>query len=223
MQTRRLAARAAAMLLLAGPVLLLASGAASASLVNSAGTVTLNSPGGTAGTPYSSGQTITLSLGGNSALGSKNGSAGPYEVIECQAPNGVLPTVPTNNCDQLTGGTITTVNADGSLSSFSYTVFALPDGPTFGESAGPGQPTCGLAPNYCVLYIGSALGSATAFPAAHLFSAPFQISANADDGGESPGDGTPESPLPILLPLLGAAVVAGGAFTVAARRRRHAA
>jgi hypothetical protein len=221
MQIRRLAAKAAAMLLLASPVLFLASGAASADLVNPAGTVTLQGPGGTAGTPFSSGQTINIILGANSTLGFNNGASGPYEIIECQAPNGVLPTVPTNNCDQLTGGTISTVNADGSLAFKSYIVYALPNGPTFGETAGPGQPNCGQAPNYCVLYIGNALGAATAFPAAHVFSAPFQIQANADDGGGNPGDGTPESPLPILLPLLGVAA-AGGAFMFT-RRRRHAA
>jgi hypothetical protein len=223
MNLKRLVPRAASMLLLAFPVALLASGVANADLTNSGGTVTLQGPGGTAGTPYSSGQTITVNLEANSAFSAASGAAGPYIVEECQAPNGVLPTTPTDNCDHNTvGAEIVSTNSDGSLADYSYTVYALPDIPIFSETAGPGQPNCGTAPNYCVLYIGSPFGGATSFPTAHLFSAPFQISANSDDGGENPGDGTPESPLPILMPLLGVAVLGGG-FTIFARRRRHAA
>jgi len=122
--------------------------------------------------------------------------------------------------DRVTVSQFPRTDADGSVATQAFTVYALPDGPTFDESAGPGQPTCGLAPNYCVLYVGSALYSDTAFPATHLFSAPFQIQASADDGGENPGDGTPESPLPILLPLSGVAMVGIGYRRVRRDRRR---
>jgi hypothetical protein len=222
MHVKRLLSRTAVVMMFAAPVALLAGGVASADLTNTAGTVTLHAPGGTSGTPYSSGQTIDVNINANGALGSNNGASGPYNIEECQAPNGVVPTIPTGNCDGYTILPVTTTNADGSLSDVAFTVYALPDSVTFGESAGPGQPVCGVAPNYCVLYIGNAIGASTSFPVAHLFSAPFQIAANGDDGGENPGDGTPESPLPILLPLLGVAVVGGG-FTIFARRRRHAA
>jgi hypothetical protein len=223
MQIKRLVSRgAAALLFISVPIALMAGGVANADLTNSSGTVTLHNTSGASGTPYSSGQTITVNIAANSALGSNNGATGPYDLIECQATGGVLPTTPSGNCDQYTNISIATVNANGSINGVSYTVYALPDGPTFGESAGPGQPVCGTAPNYCVIYIGNSVAGLTSFPAAHLFSAPFQISTNSDDLGESPGDGTPESPLPILLPRLGVAVAAGG-FTMFARRRRHAA
>ena len=119
------------------------------------------------------------------------------KVEECDDPGGTtagLPSVPTNNCDSQTLGTTTAVNADGSFS-FSntntpanpYTVYWLPDNTTFGEPS-DNVPTCGTAPNYCVLYLGPAQ---TNFADPHLFSAPFSITNNGDDGGENPGDGSP--------------------------------
>jgi hypothetical protein len=157
-------------------------------------TVTLATIGHvTAGTPYSSGQTITVTLHANSALGSDNGAVGPYNIEECQAPNGVLPTVPTTNCDGTTVMQVSAVNADGSLGAKAYKLYALPNVPTFDENTGTGQPNCGLAPNDCVLYIGNPIGANTSFPKAHLFSATFFIASNSDDGGENPGDGTATS------------------------------
>jgi hypothetical protein len=183
-----------------------AAGAAAGSLSNAGGTVTLASIGiVTADTPYASGQIISVTLHANSALGFDNGAAGPYNFEECQAPNGVLPTVPTSNCDGSTIVQVSAVNADGSLGATSFKIYALPDVPTFGEDAGAGQPNCGLAPNDCVLYIGSPIGADTSFPTAHLFSAPFVIASNSDDKGENPGDGSGTSghstgPVPVVAP-----------------------
>ena len=124
---------------------------------------------------------------------------------------------PHDNCDGSTILSTSAVNADGSFLISSYTVYALPDNISLGEPSTQ-KPVCGVAPNYCVLYIGPAQ---TDFSKPHLFSAPFQVLANADDGGGSPGDGTPETPLVIGLPLLGMAV--GGSALYLRRRRSHAA
>ena len=53
----------------------------------------------------------------------------------------------------------------------------------------------------------------TGFSYPHLFSAPFQITVgDGQDLGDNPGDGTPEVPLAIGLPLAALAVVGG--FTI---------
>jgi hypothetical protein len=87
--------------------------------------------------------------------------------------------------------------------------------------------SCDVAPNFCVFGIfvvnpnGPSGGAAFSYP--HLFSAPFQV-ANVDgvDGGTNPGDGTPEVPLAIGLPLLAAAAF-GSSVVYGRRRRRRAA
>jgi hypothetical protein len=168
-----------------------AVGAAADSLPNASGSITLATIGTvTANAPFSSGQMVTVTLHANSALGLNNGVAGPYNIEECQAPNGVLPTVPTGNCDGSTIVQVSAVNADGSLAATAFKIYALPNAPTFDETAGAGQPNCGLAPNDCVLYVGSPIGANTSFPSAHLFSPAFVIASNSDDKGENPGDGT---------------------------------
>jgi hypothetical protein len=82
---------------------------------------------------------------------------------------------------------------------------------------------CDVAPNQCVIGIfaanpSPAAGNGFAFP--HLFSAPFQvIVGDGTDTGANPGDGTPEVPLAIGLPL--AALAVFGGFTIRNRRRRQ--
>jgi hypothetical protein len=181
----------------------------------------------TTGSPYSSGQEIDVSVAANSTLSlsnlESNGYTGePHMVVEeCDDPGGTsggLPATPTGNCDSQTIDSTTAVNSDGSFTIDDYTVYWLPDNPTFGE--GPASlPTCGTAPNYCVLYLGP---DQTNFAKPHLFSAPFVVTNNGDDGGENPGDGTPEAPLVIGLPLLGLAV-GGSTLYLRRRRRSHAA
>ncbi len=121
-------------------------------------------------------------------------------VLECAAPKGVDPTS-TSVCDGNTGyqgGTIT-VQSDGSVDVINtstafgdpYNVYALPDGPTLGESPAA-TPKCGLgSANECVLYIGEGGGGDTGLTLPHFFSQPFQVHPDATDSGTlNPGDGT---------------------------------
>jgi hypothetical protein len=69
-----------------------------------------------------------------------------------------------------------------------------------------------------VLYIGNNI---TDFTAAHVWSEPFLVSAVAGDNPTNPGDGTPEVPLAIGLPI--AAVGIFGGVMYRRRRRSNAA
>jgi Big-like domain-containing protein len=148
----------------------------------------------TADTPFSSGQMINVVVPANGLFVSTSN----VNIVECAAPNGVLPTLPLE-CDGNTiqGPTILP-NTDGSINLESqgyglYQVFSLPDSITLGESA-TNQVVCGnSAATECVLYIGENQGD---FTAPHVFSQPFNVVANADDHGENPGDGSaPAVPL----------------------------
>jgi hypothetical protein len=142
----------------------------------------------TANTPFSSGQFVNVVVPANSLFVSTSS----VNIVECAAPNGVLPTLP-SECDGNTiqGETILP-NTDGSINLQTqkyglYQVFALPDSISLGESPSSAV-TCGnTAATECVLYIGDAQGD---FTQPHVFSEPFYIQANADDKGESPGDGS---------------------------------
>ncbi len=233
--TRHVLTAGALGLALSLPLALVLSGTANANTLTS-GPVALSTIGTvTTGTPYSSGQQINVVVSPNSTLSLSNletnyGFTGEpsMKAEECDDPGGTtagLPTTPTNNCDSETLLSTTAVNADGSFQFSStnttpnpYTVYWLPDNATFGEPS-DNLPTCGTAPNYCVLYLGPAQ---TDFADPHLFSAPFLITNNGDDGGEDPGDGTPEAPLAIGLPLLGLAV-GGSTLYLRRRRRSHSA
>ena len=167
------------------------------------------------GGPFSSGQGINVVIPANSVFSNTTNLA----IEECAAPNGVIPTLPAA-CDgnTINGPTIKS-NADGSVYFQSetgslYTVYALPDSTSLGE--GSSGPTCGnTAATECILYIGY---NQNDFTKPHVWSQPFLISANADDGGENPGDGTPEVPLAILLPASALGLFGGTALI---RRRRH--
>ena len=79
--------------------------------------------------------------------------------------------------------------ADGSFTLTNYPVYALPDSVSLGESSG--GPVCGsTAATECILYIGDNFND---FTKPHLWSAPFFISANGNDLGANPGDGTAAS------------------------------
>ena len=178
-----------------------------------------------ANTPFSSGQLINVVVPANSLFISTTS----VNILECAAPNGVLPTLP-SECDGNTiqGPTILP-NTDGSNNIQTqkygqYPVFALPDSISLGESPSSAV-TCGnTAATECVLYIGENQGD---FTAPHVFSQPFFIAANSDDKGDFPGDGssstiapppqTPEVPLAIILPVAAMGLLGG---TVLVRRRR---
>ncbi len=223
---RRLLTAVSVGLVAALPVALVLSGPASADTLTS-GPVTLTTTGSvTSGAPYSSGQVINISVAANSTLSLTNLESNGYtgeqamKAVECDDPGGLttnLPAFPTNNCDGQTILSTSAVNSDGSFTISNYSVYWLPDNPVFGESSTQ-KPTCGTAPDYCVLYIGP---NQNDFSKPHIFSAPFLVTNNGDDGGENPGDGLPEAPLAIGLPLLGMAV--GGSALYLRRRRSHAA
>jgi hypothetical protein len=179
----------------------------------------------TAGDAYSSGQAINVVVPANSLFVSTTN----VNIVECAAPNGVLPTLP-NECDGNTiqGPTILP-NSDGSINLQTegdglYQVFALPDSITLGESPSSAVDCGDTAATECVLYIGENQGD---FTAPHIFSQPFFIAANSDDKGDFPGDGssstiapppqTPEVPVAIILPVAALGLLGG---TVVIRRRR---
>jgi len=109
------------------------------------------------------------------------------KALECADPDGLPANLPTvaSECQPDTVASIPSANSDGSMSFFSYPVYALPDNYLFGEPA-DSTPVCGATPNMCVVGLFS---NQNDFADPHIFSAPFQVISNADDGGENPGDG----------------------------------
>ena len=141
----------------------------------------------TAGTPFASGQNINVVIPANTAFASPDNST-DKQIVECSAPNGVVPTL-TTACDgETVEGPTVVANTDGSFTLTNYTVYALPDLASLGE--GSGGPTCGAtAATECILYIGDNYEN---FTAPHLWSDPFFIEQNnaSPDSGTPAGDGT---------------------------------
>jgi hypothetical protein len=175
-----------------------------------------------AGTPFSSGQSIDVVVPANSVFNSSQ----TVNVVECSAPNGVIPALPSACNGNTIQGQSVFPNADGSIdfqtaTNALYPVFFTPDA-ALGDQ--PGSPKCGnTAATECILYIGQ---NQTDFTAPHVWSTPFFINPTANDAGTNPGDGsqppaqTPEVPLAVMLPVAGLAVLGG---TLVIRRRRAAA
>ena len=209
----------------------LAGSASAATLSN--GTVTLTTTGTvTTGKPYSSGQTLNISVVANTTMDNASliaagfpGGAVAIKALECADPDGLVGNLPTKpaECDPNTIDSIAGANSDGSMSFTGYTVYNLPDSITFGEPT-TNTPVCGsTAATECVIGLFSNYND---FSKPVIFSAPFGVAANADDGGESPGDGTPSSVVPevayaIALPLA-AGVVGGGTLFLRRRKQRAA-
>ncbi len=174
--------------------LILASPGGADTLINGASTLTTIGSV-TSGTPYSSGQNVNITEAANSTLSLSNlenfGYTGEpsIKILECADSGGTttnLPTTETNECDGQTQLSTTAINSNGSFTFNGYTIYALPDVPTFGES--PTQkPACSnTSVTECVLFIGPDPGN---FAQPHVFSAPFSVKANSSDSGASPGDG----------------------------------
>jgi hypothetical protein len=165
--------------------------------------------------PFDSGQTINVVVPANQAFAAPNNNSG-VNIVQCSAPNGVVPTQ-TSACDGNTLQNGALVNPDGSMTFNGYTVYALPDSTSLGE--GTSGPKCGnTAATECILYIGNNQGD---FTQPHLWSQPFFVNPDATDSGTiNPGDGTPEVPMAVLLPLAAMGLLGG---TVAIRRRHRAA
>ncbi len=167
----------------------------------------------TAGIPFASGQQITVSVPANTLLP----HATNIHILECQAGPGGTPPTGTFNCDNLTQYPNTAVvGTDGSMNISDFNVFALPS-PALGETAS--NPTvCGGSSDPCILYIGQ---DQTVPSLPHVWSQAFQVVIKdpGESGTVNPGDGTPEVPLAIGLPLAAAGLVGG---TVLFRRRKAA-
>ncbi len=164
-----------------------------------------NAPNG----PFSSGQKIEVAVDANSTL---TAGAGIY-IEECAAPGGMTPASP-SQCDANTyqRGNPLFAASDGSIDYAGYPIYALPDVTTLGESPG-GTPDCDLSAE-CVLYVGQ---NPTDFSLPHLWSQPFYVNPTPGDTGANPGNGLPETPYVLGLPLLAFGVMGG---TLVVRRRR---
>jgi hypothetical protein len=225
-RTTRVVGTTAAAVLLGGLFSIVAlSGVASAGTgVGASGNEVPNSavPSGSyqAGTPFSSGQIIDIVIPANTVLT----PGASLDILECADPGGSIGGLPTSNatCDGATGAPDNpVVNSDGSVDytpggpdgNNGYPILSLPNN-ALGEPP-TNQPVCNLG-NPCVLYIGQ---DETSFSAPHFFSQPFLVQPNAGNTGADPGDGTPEVPMAILLPILAIGVVGG---TLVIRRRRRA-
>jgi len=173
------------------------------------------------GTPYDSGQYINVTTIANSTLNNANlptaDQGGNFYLEECADPGGTTGTLPTNSTE-CEAATLLTVNKnpDGSFT-LPFQVYDLPDPNFSGNLVGK----CDVAPHQCVIGIFAANpGAPGTFSAPKLFSAPFQVRfTDGTDAGNNPGDGTPEVPLALGLPL--AAIAVFGGWTLRNRRRRQ--
>ena len=140
----------------------LGSGSTVTTAIQTVGTVTAN-------TPFSSGQQVDVVVPANTVLNPNLN----INIVECEAPGGVVPTDP-SECDGSTiQGASIRPNSDGSVdlhaeSHSYYTLYALPDLVSLGETSGN---TCNLT-NECVLYIGE---NQNDFTQPKLFSSPFTV------------------------------------------------
>jgi hypothetical protein len=216
----------------------LGSGVAGASsLVSSDGNTTISTTGTpTPGTPYDSGQKLSVSVIANGTMSFSNlfalsfpgctsatSCAGNFNVEECVDPGGLpanLPTTPAG-CEAATDNILAALSSSGALTLSGTKAFKMWDLPN--SALGPPTMTgvCDQDPNQCVLGIFAANPqSSNGFSYPHLFSAPFQVSAgDGSNSGDNPGDGTPEVPLAIGLPLAALAVVGG--VTLRHRKRQQ--
>jgi len=211
--------------------------AEASTLTSGDGYTTLGTIGAvTPGTPYTSGQQIDVTVAANSVLDNANLVAhgvpgqtpgnplGIYYVYECTDPGGLPANLPTQpqNCEAATVELTDQKSSNGALSLTginAFTVYDLPDVDSLGPATMTG--TCDVAPNQCVLGIFAAnIYSQGGFGYPHLFSAPFQVTVgDGQDNGDNPGDGTPETPFALALPILALGLLGSGVWV---RRRRSA-
>ena len=210
------------------------SGVAGANtLTSSDGNTTLNTIGSvTSGTPYTSGQVINVGEAANSVISTTALAAdtspaipseyqsGVYYLEECTDVGGTAAGLPksASGCEAAT--LVTTGKTSSGAFSKNDTIYDLPDFNTLGTPTMTG--TCDVAPNTCVIgiFISNPQSVGATFSYPDLFSAPFQTTVgDGSDVGDDPGDGTPEVPLAIGLPL--AALAVFGGFTMRNRRRRR--
>ena len=151
---------------------------------------------------------------------------GTVYILECAAPNGVLPTN-ISACDGNTayaGGTLT-AESDGSLDVINDSPLARRTRFTLCLTARPctrARPTSRCVAwerqtNACCTWA-KAVGATPVLSKPYYFTPPFQVASDPTDSGTvNPGDGTPEVPLAVGLPLAAMGVIGGTLFW---RRRR---
>jgi hypothetical protein len=196
-------AASGALLLIVALVLLGAAPVASAAPQTPLVSLVANAPNGT----FSSGQTVEVSAPANLIL--KPGRE--LFIEECTASFS-KPKPHYDQCDHRTKQPdLLRSGPDGSFTYAEYTIYALPDAHTLHETKHH-RPVCDLN-HACVLIVGYDLDD----PGHRIWSAPFLVNPTPGDTGINPGDGTPEVPFALALPVL-AIVIIGGTLLI--RRRR---
>lgn len=181
------------------------TGAAAAESATPVVSLFTNAPNG----PFSSGQYIEVKVGPNRVL--RPGSRVIIE--ECSAPTLIDPDA-WGHCDHRTiQHDHITAGRDGSVDYPDYPVFALPD-KTLLDERSKHRPVCDLT-HPCVLLVGRDLDGKKL----HASSLPFTVNPTEGDTGANPGNGLPETPYVLALPVLAFGILGG---SVAFRRRRSA-
>jgi hypothetical protein len=158
--------------------------------------------------PFSSGQYVNVIVAANMVL-----QPGKRVYLrECAAPGGIPPTS-LHECDSRTiqDGDVT-VGAHGTVGYDGYPIYSLPDRIILGESSRH-KPICDLT-HACILLVGQGHHR---LDKPHVWSLPFYVHPTAGDSGVDPGNGLPEAPYVLALPILAVGIFGG---TIALRRRR---
>jgi hypothetical protein len=163
-----------------------------------------NAPAGV----FTDGQIVTVLVGPNPIL--KPGRK--VTIRECAVPS-LSPRPSDWQCDSKTVQQFRLfAGRHGTVVAHGYPVFALPDATTLGEPP-KGVPVCNLS-HPCVLLVSEGQNCSTG---PHVWSLPFSVMPLPNGAGGDPGNGLPEVPYALALPLLGFAVV--GTVLVIHRRR----
>ncbi len=160
--------------------------------------------------PFTTGEVVEVTAPANSVLKPKR----ELFIEECTA-SFTRPKPHRDQCDRRTvQPDLIRAAADGSFTYADYVLYALPDKTTLRETKHH-RPVCDLT-HACVLVVGYDLDD----PGHRIWSAPFLVSPTGGAIGVGPGNGTPEVPFALALPVLVVAIIGG---TLLVRRRRSAA
>jgi len=167
---------------------------AGASLSN--GTVTLKVGSSVATNPLADQQSVTVAVAPNSTLDRSSLAAAGFpsgavaiKILECSDAGGQTANLPTKStqCEPSTIDAGATLEPDGSVLDQGYTVYALPDPNDLGVSNG----TVCDSQHQCVLGIFS---NQNDYTKPHVFSAPFEVTPAATNGGTTASSTPSTSP-----------------------------